>query len=145
MFAVVSVLIVIADRITKIWIDSHMALGETRPLFGKLAQLCYIHNSGAAFSMLEGKQTLLIGLTAAVMIGIIVYVSVYKKKLPFIERFSLALITGGGFGNLICRVLHGYVIDFIDIHFIPVFNVADIAITIGCVLFCLCVLLPKKK
>ncbi|MBR5926404.1 MAG: signal peptidase II, partial [Firmicutes bacterium] len=47
--------------------------------------------------------------------------------------------------NLICRVLHGYVIDFIDIHFIPVFNVADIAITIGCVLFCLCVLLPKKK
>ena len=79
MFAVVSVLIVIADRITKIWIDSHMALGETRPLFGKLAQLCYIHNSGAAFSMLEGKQTLLIGLTAAVMIGIIVYVSVYKN------------------------------------------------------------------
>lgn len=145
MFVVVSVLIIIADRITKIWIDSHMTLGETRPLLGKLAQLCYIHNSGAAFSMLEGKQTLLIGLTAAVMIGICIYIAVYKKKLPFVERFSLALITGGGIGNLICRVMNGYVIDFIDIHFIPVFNVADIAITIGCAIFCLCVILPKKK
>lgn len=145
MFIATAVLVIVLDRITKIYIDHHMALGESRPLLGKLAELTYIHNNGAAFSILQGKQTALIILTLAVMTGIAAYVSHYGKKLSFAERFSLALIFGGGIGNLICRIKSGYVIDFINIHFIPVFNVADIAITVGCVIFCLCVLLPKNK
>lgn len=145
MFIAVAVLVIVLDRITKIYIDSTMMLGYSRPLLGRFAELTYIHNSGAAFSILQGKQTVLIVLTLIVMLGIAVYVSVYGKKLSFAERFSLALIMGGGIGNLICRIRYGYVIDFINIHFIPVFNVADIAITIGCVIFCLCVLLPKNK
>lgn len=145
MFIAVAVLVIVLDRITKIYIDSTMTLGYSRPLLGRFAEFTYIHNSGAAFSILQGKQTVLIVLTLIVMLGIAVYVSVYGKKLSFAERFSLALIMGGGIGNLICRIRYGYVIDFINIHFIPVFNVADIAITIGCAIFCLCVLLPKNK
>ena len=145
MFAAVALLVIVLDRVTKIYIDKTMTLGQSRPFLGSLASLTYIHNSGAAFSILEGKQMLLIGLTGAVMVALCVYVSYYGKKLSFWERLSLALIVGGGIGNLICRIKYGYVIDFINIHFIPIFNVADIAITIGCFLFCICVVFPKKK
>ena len=111
----------------------------------EFVELYYIQNNGAAYSILQGKQTLLILFTIAVMIGIIAYVIAFAKKTTKLEVFSLALILGGGIGNLIDRVMFGYVVDFIDTHIIPVFNVADIGITCGCILFALTILFAKKK
>ena len=122
------------DQLTKNLVRLSFELGETHCLIPKLLDFIYIHNSGAAWGILEGKQTLLIIFTAAVMLAMVVFSLVYRKKLTRLEFYSLAMIVGGGIGNLIDRVTFNYVTDFIDIHIIPVFNVADIFVTVGCFL-----------
>ena len=74
------------------------------------------------------------------MLVILGYIILAGKNVPGSERLALGLIFGGGLGNLISRILDGYVIDFINIYIIPIFNVADIAITCGCILLALSVL-----
>ena len=146
MFVIVSALIIIADQLAKNWVVNNMMLGSHIDWgAGDIFSFHYIQNNGAAYSILQGRQTLLILFTLAVMIGIVAYVIAYRKKTSKFEIFSLALILGGGIGNLIDRVLNGYVVDFIDIHIIPVFNVADIGITVGCILFAIAVLFSKKQ
>ena len=77
---------------------------------------------------------------AAVMIAMVVYAAKKGKSLFLPEKLALALIVGGGCGNLICRILRGYVIDFINIHILPIFNAADIFVCCGCGLLVLSVL-----
>ncbi len=146
MFVIISILIVVLDQLSKLWVKSNMMLFDCIT-FGnfKFFELYYIQNNGAAYSILQGKQLLLILFTLVVMIGIIVYAIVDRKKISKFEFFSLSLILGGGIGNLIDRVMNGFVVDFINIKVIPVFNVADIAITCGCILFAIAILFPKKK
>ena len=146
MFAIVAVLVIAGDQLSKLWVKTNMNLYDHITFFNQnYVELYYIQNNGAAYSILQGKQTLLILFTLAMMIGIIAYVVAYKKQASKLEIFSLALILGGGIGNLIDRVKYGYVVDFIDTHLIPVFNVADIGITCGCILFALTILFSKKK
>ena len=142
---ILSVLIVVLDRLTKNIIAGSMTLGESDTIIDGILDITYIHNDGAAFSMFKGQQTALICFTIVVMIAILAYMIIYKKSISALEKFSLILIIGGGIGNLIDRVMCGYVVDFINIHIIPVFNVADIAITCGCLLFAISVFVPHKK
>ena len=145
MFTIVAILAIVADQLSKLWVVKNMMLYDHLEFGTDLVELYYIQNNGAAYSILQGKQTLLILFTLAVMLGIIAYVIAYKSKASKLEIFSLALILGGGVGNLIDRVMNGYVIDFINTNIIPVFNVADICITCGCILFVLTILFSKKK
>ena len=145
MFTIVAILAIAADQLSKLWVVKNMMLYDHLEFGTDLVELYYIQNNGAAYSILQGKQTLLILFTLAVMLGIIAYVIAYKSKASKLEIFSLALILGGGVGNLIDRVMNGYVIDFINTNIIPVFNVADICITCGCILFVLTILFSKKK
>ncbi len=146
MFTVVALLVIACDQLSKIWVKTNMNLYDHIMLGNQeFVELYYIQNNGAAYSILQGKQTLLILFTLAVMIGIIAYVIAYKSRSSKLEIFSLALILGGGIGNLIDRVMNGFVVDFINTNIIPVFNVADIGITCGCILFILTILFSKKK
>ena len=145
MFTIVAIFAIAADQLSKLWVVKNMMLYDHLEFGTDLIELYYIQNNGAAYSILQGKQTLLILFTLAVMLGIIAYVIAYKSKASKLEIFSLALILGGGVGNLIDRVMNGYVIDFINTNIIPVFNVADICITCGCILFVLTILFSKKK
>jgi signal peptidase II len=101
-----------------------------------------LHNEGAAFSFLDDaggwQRWLFIGLAVAVSAGILVWLRRLPAKGQGLLAAGLSLILGGALGNVIDRVLHGHVIDFIRVHYeehyFPAFNVADSAITIGAIL-----------
>ena len=108
-------------------------------------ELMRLHNTGAAFSFLSNasgwQRWVFVGLGVAVSAGILVWLRRLPPKGQGLPAAGLSLIVGGALGNVIDRVLHGYVIDFIrvhyDEHYFPAFNVADSAITIGAVLIVL--------
>ena len=98
----------------------------------------YIHNYGAGFSILSGKVDFLIVITAVALLAIAV--GIFAKKFDNnIDEFSFVLILAGGIGNLIDRVVNGYVVDYLEFLFMefPVFNFADILICTGVGLFVL--------
>jgi signal peptidase II len=108
-------------------------------------ELMRLHNTGAAFSFLSDaggwQRWVFVGLGVAVSTGILVWLRRLPPKGQGLLAAGLSLIVGGALGNVIDRVLHGYVIDFIrvhyDEHYFPAFNVADSAITVGAVLIVL--------
>ena len=140
MFWLIVFACVLLDQLTKWQVARSMSFGSNIALLPGLLDFTYTHNTGAAFSILTGKQLFLIVFTAAMMLAMTVYVVRKGKKLFLPEKIALALIVGGGCGNLICRVMRGYVIDFINIHILPIFNVADICVCCGCALLALSVL-----
>lgn len=144
---VVAIISVVLDQVTKLWIKNNLFLNSVLELRFRLFQLHYIHNDGAAFSILQGKQSLLIIFTAVLMLAVIIYYIYYRKTMSTLEKFSLGLILGGGIGNMIDRIFYSYVIDFIELRFMdfPIFNIADIAITCGCILFAITILFSKKN
>lgn len=104
------------------------------PFIPGVLRLTYAHNTGAAFSMLAGKQAFLIGITAVAMLVMLV-VLLRRKSSNAFEHWGLAMIVGGGIGNLIDRVLNGYVVDYFDVVFMKfaIFNVADCFVVVGCI------------
>ena len=135
-YALFTAAIVAADQYTKYLTVANIPLYADVPFIPGLLQLTYVRNTGAAFSSFEGQQWLF-ALIFAVFTVAIVYEYV-KKSMPFttLERWLIAAIYAGGLGNMIDRVRLGYVVDMIETTFMefPVFNVADIFITCGCIL-----------
>ncbi len=137
-------LIVIAwaflDQWVKRWTVTNMTIGQTIPLIENVFHLTYSNNYGAAFSILQNRQTFLILFTAVMMVAMLVYMFTQRKKVGAWVMISLALIVGGGIGNLIDRVVNGYVVDMLDFRlWNPIFNVADVGVTCGCILLVLAV------
>ena len=122
-----------ADQWVKAWVMGHLQMGETTSLFPGFLELMRVHNYGAAWSSFSGARWLLIALTAAGMCAIAwLLVKIVRHPLG---QWSLAIILGGGIGNLIDRVRLGYVVDMLDTMFMdfPVFNVADVFVVCGTV------------
>ena len=134
----ISVLVIAVDQLTKLWIERTMLLGDSFAVLPVL-DIVRAHNSGAAFSFLAtagGWQRWAFSVLAVgVSIGIIYWLRNLVRATQALLAIGLALILGGAIGNVIDRIEHGYVVDFIfahwDIHYFPAFNVADSAITIG--------------
>lgn len=126
---------VLIDQITKIIAAGNMALYESVPLIKGFFSFTYIHNYGAAWGIFSEHRWIFIVITgiAIIVLPIILY---RFRKLHFLFGFSMSLIIGGAIGNMIDRLFRGYVIDFLEFTFIdfPVFNVADICVTVGTVL-----------
>jgi len=123
-------IILFVDQLTKfLLIGAHIRIIEG------LLYLNHVNNTGAGFGILKGSTTLLIFFSIFV-IGLIIF---YLDKFPKNKYHMVAvgLILGGTLGNLVDRVFRGHVIDFIDLTFWPVFNVADSAISIGAVMLIL--------
>jgi signal peptidase II len=134
--------VIVLDQITKAWIAATFQLGDARtvtPFF----DIVRAHNRGAAFSFLNDasgwQRWFFIGL-GIVAAGFIVWL-LKRHGGQRVFGWALALILGGAIGNVIDRLLHGHVIDFIQVHwkshYFPSFNVADSAITIGAALLIL--------
>ena len=134
MFWLIAAATVILDQLTKFIVAGNMVLDSSVALIPGVLDLTFIRNDGAAWGMLSGKQTLLIGMTSVVIVLIAVYAVKKRSELSRLELIALGLIAGGGLGNLISRIAEGSVVDFLNIHLIPIFNVADIGVTIGCAL-----------
>ncbi|MBR5001143.1 MAG: signal peptidase II [Firmicutes bacterium] len=135
------------DWLTKYWIQTSMALNDTIPVIDGIFHITYIHNYGAAFSILQGKQSFLLIVTGIAMTAILAYMVIgqIRKKAAPMELWSLALILAGGIGNFIDRVRFGYVVDFFDFRIWPIFNVADIAVCCGCGLLVFYVLIWEPR
>jgi len=134
--------VVALDQVTKAIIRIVLPLGESRRIIPEFLDLTHVHNTGAAFGLLNAadfpyKPVVMIAIAAIALVAI----AAYATQLGFHERmarFGLALILGGAFGNLIDRAIAGYVVDFVDVYWgsthFWAFNVADSAITIGAIL-----------
>ena len=135
LMAVFAAVIVAADQLTKYLVVAHIPLHTTVEVLPGLFSLTYVQNDGAAFSMLEGQQWLF-ALIFLVFTVLLVW-EFYKKSLPLkpFEYWCIAAVYAGGLGNMIDRIRLGYVVDMIKTEFMnfPVFNVADIFITCGCI------------
>jgi signal peptidase II len=128
------------DQWTKRWATEHLAYSSPVQLVGELVQLTYTRNSGIAFGLLAGRNFPLYVFSVVAAVAVLVLFARHAK-LSVVRHLSLAFILGGAVGNLIDRVTDGEVVDFILLswrgHEFPVFNVADIAVTSGVVLFAL--------
>ncbi|MGE5392019.1 MAG: signal peptidase II [Deltaproteobacteria bacterium] len=127
--------VLIIDSLTKWWVMGNFVPGQSRPLVDDLMWLTYVHNHGAAFGILTGQGWFFSIAAIVVITGMVVFHFLYKPDTRL--QFYLGLIAGGAMGNLIDRVRFHHVIDFFDLHWWPVFNVADIAIVCGGILLVL--------
>ncbi len=135
--------VIAVDQVTKALVIHSLSHGRVINLFGGLVLLDYTVNSGAAFGILRARGLLFI-LVAVLVSGFIVvsYRRVVTSPLP--TRIALGLILGGAIGNLIDRLRLGHVVDFIDLGWWPVFNLADSSIVIGVVLLALFALFAER-
>lgn len=140
LYAIVVVLVLIADQLMKYWVTANITLNSgSVELIPGILKLVNIHNDGAAFSLFPGYRWIFVGLAAAVTIAVILALIFHWIKSGF-GRWMAVLTMAGALGNAIDRAIYGYVVDMFVIEpvkFIQVFNVADIFITVGGILFCL--------
>lgn len=139
MLTVVSGSLLALDLLTKTLIQRELDLRESMRVVGDFVRFTYIVNEGAAFGLYLGDASktiflILSSLAAALVLG----VYFYGEDEGWLKRFALALILGGALGNIRDRILYGSVVDFIQIgvgsYYWPIFNVADMAVTVGAVL-----------
>lgn len=132
----IALVIILFDQFTKTLILGHFELGDSRTVTS-FFNVVRVHNTGAAFSFLAGasgwQRWFFVGLGAVATVFIVWMLRRHGEQRLFC--WALSLILGGALGNVIDRLLHGYVVDFIQVHYggwyFPSFNVADSAITIG--------------
>ena len=133
---VLALILLIADQFTKVLILGYYQLGDSSPVTG-FFNIVRVHNSGAAFSFLSSASGWQRWFFTAIGLGAAVFIVYMLRAHPGQKLFSFALacILGGAIGNVIDRLLHGYVVDFLDFHYagthVPAFNIADSAISIG--------------
>lgn len=134
-------LLIAADQGIKTWATARLLPVEAMPLIPGLVEFRYVLNDGMAFSMLAGKQGLLIGVTSIMLAAVLIWLLVGKMNL--LERTAWTLVFGGGIGNFIDRVLNGVVVDYINLLCMrfAVFNFADICVCVGVGLLVLSILL----
>jgi len=135
--------IIALDQASKGWINARLPLGTygppgAIPVVRGFFNLVHVGNTGAAWSMLTGRSVLLATLAAATLLAIFVW----RRALGLRDRVAqvcFGLLCGGIIGNLVDRLLHGHVIDFLDFHFgsyiYPTFNLADAGICVGVLLY----------
>lgn len=144
-YALLAILIIAVDRVVKNWIMLNVSLGETfahLPLF----DFTYVQNEGAAFSILSGRLGILSLISVAFCVVVLLYFIIKKPKHP-LWCVSLSMMFGGAFGNAWDRIFYGYVVDFIETTFMDfaIFNIADIAITVGAALLVIWVCFFDKE
>jgi signal peptidase II len=146
----IALAVILLDQLTKTLISGTFELNDSHTLTS-FFNLVRAHNTGAAFSFLAGadgwQRWFFIGLGAVAAVFIVWLLARHGGQRLF--GWALALILGGALGNVIDRVLHGHVVDFLQFHwggaYFPSFNVADSAITIGAVLLILDELLRVRR
>jgi len=146
----IALAIILFDQFTKTLIIGNFELGDSRTVTS-FFNVVRVHNTGAAFSFLAGasgwQRWFFVGIGAVATVFIVWMLRNHGGQRLF--SWALSLILGGAIGNVIDRLLHGHVVDFIQVHYggwyFPSFNVADSAITVGAVLLILDELLRVRR
>lgn len=125
------------DICSKLIISKYISVDESIKIIKNFLNITNVRNTGVAWSLFDNQTLLVLIVSTIVIIGIIMYIQKNKPKTK-IEKISYSMILGGALGNLIERIIHGYVTDFIDIYIFnynyPIFNLADTFIVIGAIL-----------
>lgn len=137
---IISIILLCIDQISKLLVVNLLTKTDSIAIIKNFFYLTYINNDGAAFSILVGKRIFLILVAIIIIIMLIHYIK--KNNIQNkLELVSISLIIGGSLGNLMDRVVRGYVIDFLDFKIFnynfPIFNLADTFIVIGVILLLL--------
>lgn len=150
LYAIVTVLVIILDQWVKYWVSNHLAVGvDVKELISGVVSMVNVHNDGCAFGFLSGSDARIyfIILCGVFTVGIIIALATRLISGP-VGRWSAVFVMAGGISNCIDRLLYGYVQDMFSLDFFPrfaVFNVADIFITVFCLVFILYVLFGGDK
>ncbi len=140
-----AVLVVAADQIFKLLAVQYVKPVGSISVIPGLFSLEYVPNRGAAFSMLQNWTAFFVTVTAVVCVFIVVAIFRYKNH-EFFSRAACILVLGGGIGNMIDRISHVYVVDYLHLSFFPaIFNFADLCVTVGAVFFIIHVLFFLEK
>lgn len=141
-------LVIVLDQLAKYFTQVYlMPLGTSYPLWEGVFHITSAQNTGAAFSMLAGARWFFVGIAAIAGIGIILLLVKYRPHMHLLMRICLMLILAGAWGNMIDRILLGYVRDMLDFRLVnfAIFNVADSAVSVGAALLALDILFGKGK
>lgn len=130
----VSLAIVLADQFTKFLALKFLSPSESVPVLRGIFHLRLIKNPGIAFGLFRTRTFLLTVIVVLCLVGLVL-LAVQMRRGRLAQQVALAFILGGAVGNLIDRLMFGYVVDFLDFRVWPVFNVADSFITVGVFLF----------
>jgi len=150
-FSMISVVGLLVDQATKLYVDKVMSLYQTIPVIDGLFNIFYIRNKGAAFSFLsDASWRIPFFVTISLVASIAIIIGIYKlREDQKLAQVSMAMIFTGAVGNLIDRVRMGEVIDFLDVywktHHWPAFNVADSLICVGVALLALDMFREEKR
>ena len=147
-FAVIAAVWIVLDFAVKRFFDGTFSTGGViAGPFAGLFQFRLVHNTGAAWGMF-GDSTFALGVLSLVVCALLlVYLFVLSPHATVVQTMGLALVFAGGIGNAIDRFAQGYVVDFIEFSFIdfPVFNIADIGVTCGFVIFLFALVLQWRR
>ncbi|MEK4722741.1 signal peptidase II [Lactococcus sp. FSL W8-0209] len=141
---VIIVVGIVADQIFKNWIVANIQLGDTEKIWLNVLSLTYIKNDGAAWSSFSGQQWFFLVLTPIVLVVALWFL--WKKMAQNWYFIGLTLIIAGALGNFIDRIRQGFVVDMFQTEFInfPIFNIADILLSVGFVLLFIAILTDKE-
>ena len=147
-FSLTAIIVVIFDQLSKLFITSNLSLGQAY-WQGIFIRIILVHNSGAAFGIFQGNILPLIIIRTLGALLIIALFVLYGKRLRSWGGtwliVALGLLLGGTVGNLIDSVRLGYVIDFIDLTYWPVFNIADSSVVISAIMLVIFIIRLKIK
>lgn len=141
----IAALVIAVDQIIKYFIVTNLKPVGTVNVLGEVFRLTYVENKGVAFGMFNNMRWIFVALTSVMLAAIIIYMFMKRRS----DRFfcvCAGFIIGGGAGNLIDRIAHGYVVDYLSLSFFPpVCNFADYCITIAVVVLAVYILFLSKK
>ena len=134
-YAILGAVLLAGDQILNYWVVTHLAVGESAPFLPGFMQLTRLHNYGAAWSSFSGRTVLLVVFTA-VLLAAVALLLIKKVVRHWTGITACTLILSGGIGNIIDRIVHGYVVDMFDLQLFsyPVFNLADCCVVVGAIL-----------
>ncbi|EOH88347.1 signal peptidase II [Enterococcus asini ATCC 700915] len=134
-YLIVAALLVVCDQLVKYWVVSNLSLGETMNVIPNVFSLTYYQNSGAAWSILQG-QMWFFAIVTFVAVPLCIWLLWKNRRGSKFYSLALGLVIAGALGNFIDRMRLGYVVDMFQTDFInfPIFNVADMCLTIGVVM-----------
>jgi len=136
-----ALLITGVDQLTKLLVVRAVPENESHPLIDHFLWLSHFRNSGVAFGKLRGFPGVL---ALVALVGVIAFMTITVREPGRWGGIGAAIVAGGALGNLIDRLARGSVVDFVDLHWWPAFNVADSAITIGAIVIILAGFFDKK-
>lgn len=146
-FGGIVLLVVLADQLTKTWIRTNLAFGQSIQDVG-FFRILHVHNTGASFGLFKDHS---LTLTIVAIIGIVVILALVfllRSRWSFYDsmlvRSGIGLVMGGTIGNLVDRLRIGHVTDFLDFKIWPVFNIADASAVVGAIIIAFCLIFLTK-